>query len=277
MKNTDDIITISESFIINLNSMNASKFNNGSYNSSVRFDFEQTIEREKECILMYCNVLSFTCPNSIYTIHENNSLLSITLNNITTDYIIMYGFYDSNSFMIQLIKQIGISFNITLDLITNKFTLNNSLYNFQINSNSTIFDIMGFEKNININSINKSLIMPFMCNFNGIQNINIQVENFNTNNLDSINKTNSSVLQAISIDNTCQQIIFNKTVSNKFILSDTFISFMTINIVDDLLRPINLNNKHFNLVIEFTELTNVNRFHYKTNFQTILDYGYTNY
>ena len=119
--------------------------------------------------------------------------------------------------------------------------------------------------------------MPFMCNFNGIQNINIQVENFNTNNLDSINKTNSSVLQAIPIDNTCQQIIFNKNVSNKFILSDTFISFMTINIVDDLLRPINLNNKHFNLVIEFTELTNVNRFHYKTNFQTTLDYGYTNY
>ena len=54
------------------------------------------------------------------------------------------------------------------------------------------------------------------------------------------------------------------------------ISVLSINIVDDLLRPVNLNNKHFNICLEFTELTNIDRFYYKTTFQNILDNGYNN-
>ena len=276
MKNNDSIITINQSFIVNLNSVNATTYNNGSFHSSITFNFD-TIERETECICMYCSVLSFTCPNSIYTINENNNLLSITINNVLKSYYVLYGFYDANTFMTQLLKSISVDgFTISLDLITNKFTLTNSLYDFKINSTSTINDIMGMHNLFDNVSIQKSFQFPYMCNFNGIQNINIQIENFNTNNVDSINKNNSSIVQAISVDNTCQQIIFNKTIASKFIINDPYISFISINIVDDLLRPVNLNNKHFNICLEFTELVNLDRFYYKTTFQNILDNGYNN-
>jgi hypothetical protein len=257
-----------------LDSRNATEYYNGSWNSSVKFDFEEPIRLAKNYIAMMCSVFTFTCPNSIYNINETNSYLSLTVNGITTNYIITYGNYNANTFMTQLISQIGSSFSITFNTLNNIFTLSHTTYDFIINSTSTIYNVMGFKLNTNYNSVSRSLTMPFTCNFNGVQSINIFFENLNTKNIDSFNKSSSSIIQSIPVDSTSQQITFNKTADFFFKISQEEIDFIKIDIKDDLENNINFNNQHWNLSLYFTEIQDVDRFHYQNNFNSILNYGY---
>lgn len=190
------------------------------------------------------------------------------------NYTIPYGNYTAQNFMTQLISQIGSNYNISLNNITNIFTLNNSVYDFIINNNSTIFQVMGFVQGINYTSYNKSLTMPFTCNFNGLQSINIEIENFNTNNIDSLTKSNSPVIQSIPIDQTLQQIFFAKSNTFQFIVNQDTVSYLQIELRDDLDNLVNLNNQHFNLTLCFSQLQNIDRFAHMQNFEYIMKNGY---
>ena len=70
---SDDTIVVSDSFIVNLNSKSG-VINNAPYNSNVIFQFSDAIIKNDNSIIMYCSLLNFTCPNSIYTINETNSI-----------------------------------------------------------------------------------------------------------------------------------------------------------------------------------------------------------
>ena len=270
----DNNITINESFIVVLDSRNATNYLNGTFNSSVLFNFYNPIRVKNNSVSMSCGLSSFSCPNSIYNINETNSLLSLTVNSITTNYDIMYGTYDVNTFMTQLISQIGSNFTISLNNITNKLTLVNSLYNFSINSNSTIYNIMGFTSLISISSTNKTLIMPYMCNFNGLASLNIVIQNFNMNNLSSYNQSDTPIIQSVSINPVSSIITYNKSNDFKFIINDATLTYLQIDIMDDLENLINFNNQYFNLTLEFTEIINIDKYHYVETFDSILKNGY---
>lgn len=270
----DNCITTEQSFVVVLDSRNATSILNGSFNSIVIFDFEEPIVHKYDSVMFSCCVNSFTCANSIYIINENNSLLSITVNGITTNYIILYGNYNAQTFATQLISQIGLTFSITINNINNIFTLSNTQNNFSINSNSTIWQIMGLAQNTTYTSINNNLTMPFTCNFNGIQSININFENLLTENVDSLSKSNSSVIQSIVVDNTLQQITYLNSNNFKFLIKQDVISFIQIELRDDLEIPINLNNQHWNLSLAFTDLVNIDRFAKYTGFHNIQTKGY---
>ena len=51
--------------------------------------------------------------------------------------------------------------------------------------------IMGFSNSIS--SVSNILIMPYTCNFNGIQSFNIHLTNILTKNIDSMNKSPSNI------------------------------------------------------------------------------------
>jgi hypothetical protein len=133
---------------------------------------------------------------------------------------------------------------------------------------------MGFKLNTNYNSVSHSLTMPFTCNFNGVQSINIFFDNLNTKNIDSFNKSSSSIIQSIPVDGTLQQITFFKTQDFHFKISQEEIDFIKIDIKDDLENNINFNNQHWNMSLYFTQVEDISRFHYNTNFNSILNYGY---
>jgi hypothetical protein len=129
---------------------------------------------------------------------------------------------------------------------------------------------MGFAQNTTYLSILNTFICPFPCNFNGIQSFNINIENLNTENIDSLSKSNSSIVQSIPIDYNLQQISFNKTNNFSFLVKQDVISFIQIDIRDDLENLINLNNQHWNMTLQFKDLVNVDRFSSYNNFHTIL-------
>ena len=112
--------------------------------------------------------------------------------------------------MTTFLNVLPLGFNITFNSITNAFTIS---YNspFIILKSSTINEIMGFAKNTNYVSINNSLTMSFTCNFNGLQNINVIMDDITTKNMDSYSGTISSILQNIPVDCNSPIIQFVKT------------------------------------------------------------------
>ena len=170
----DELITVKEKLLIILDSRNAISYLNGSWNSKLDFDFADNINFfDTDIIEVYCSVLSFTCPNSIYIINEYNNKLCMNVNGNINTYLFQYGNYNAQTFMNEFTKITGLM--ISFNSITNTFTLN---YNapFTILNTSTIYEIMGFAKNTNYSSINNSLSLPFTCNFNGLMNINIVLD-----------------------------------------------------------------------------------------------------
>jgi len=144
---SDELIPIKDSFIIVLDSRNATTYNNYNYLSDVTFNFEDALKFPYRSLRNTCSVLSFVGANSIYNINETNNVLSINY----TKYSIPYGNYNSTTFMsalLTLLNPITTTYSISLNSVTNKFTLTNTS-SFTINgSYTTIYEIMGLVNDI---------------------------------------------------------------------------------------------------------------------------------
>ena len=161
------------------------------------------------CLYMDWTVYSFVCPISFYLINETNSLLSLTISGSTYKYNIPYGNYNVSTFTTALLSILPAGFTLTLNSINNKFTLGYTL-DFTINSNSTIYKIMGFKPNTAYTSSSHSLTFPYTCNFNGLQSFNIHLTNIITKNIDSLTKSPSNIIQSIPVDVSSSSISYIK-------------------------------------------------------------------
>ena len=117
---TSELITVKENFLVVLDSRNGTRWNNGTWYSSVFFDFIDPIRVPKTAIQCTCSVLSFSCPNSLYIINETNSLLSVTLSGVLINYSIPYGNYNANTFINAMKTILDSGFSISINPITNK-------------------------------------------------------------------------------------------------------------------------------------------------------------
>ena len=78
IQTVDEFVTVKENFIVILDSKNG-KILNGPYNSAVEFQFQGNLNFNNDNhIQVTFGLNSFSCPNSIYIINENNYLLSMT-------------------------------------------------------------------------------------------------------------------------------------------------------------------------------------------------------
>jgi len=271
--NPDYLITDKETFLVVLDSRNASVNLNSPFNSSIVFDFEDSIRVPQRSLKMSCSVLSFTCPNSIYVVNETNNNLNIRLSGNTFQKYIPYGNYDANTFQTILLSQLTPGFTMSFNTITNIYTLNFTS-DFTILP-SSIGEIMGFNTTQSYTSYNGSLTMPYTVNFNGLQNLNINFANLNTKNMNSYTKSNSSIIQPIPIITNSSQILYQKTNNYEFLISQNVIDFIQIDLTDDLDRLVNLNNQHFNLTLVFSIVQDKNRFEYEQSFSNIIKFGHT--
>ena len=75
--NENNLSTVTTSFLVVLDSENATINNNGSWNSDVTFVFESPVAKPVDSFLMSMCVQQFSSPNSIYNINESNNYLQI--------------------------------------------------------------------------------------------------------------------------------------------------------------------------------------------------------
>ena len=78
---------------------------------------------------------------------------------------------------------------------------------------------MGFIERAELGSSYDIYIFDYPCNFNGINSLNILIENINTSNIDSFDKCTSSIIQSVAIDPSYPVINFIKTQSYNFNIS----------------------------------------------------------
>ena len=279
MQNENLIIT-NESFIAILDSRNATRYNNGSFMSDVLFEFDEPIKVETNTLQWTASVLTFSAPNSIYIINETNCLLSLTNINLNyiTNYKFPYGNYNVTSFINQFNSALngvyfGVGYSININTTTNILTITSLSTDFTINNTSTINSIMGFEKNKTYTSINNVIKLPFTCNFNGMQNLNIHMPSVTTKNFNSLTGSVSNIIQSIPIQCGSNQIYYIKTNDYNFNITTQILDSLNIQIKDDLGNFINFNNQHFNLTLVFNILKNMDRFKNDTTLLHLVKYG----
>jgi hypothetical protein len=100
------------------------------------------------------------------------------------------------------------------------------------------------------------------------------LSNLNTQNIDSFSKSNSSIIQSVSLNSNLNHIYFSKSSDFQFIIKDDVIGFLHIQLMDDLENLINLNSKHWNMTLNFSIIKDVNRFSHLHGFNAILKNGY---
>ena len=165
-------------------------------------------------------------------------------------------------------------FSMTFNKITNVFTLKNSLYEFTINKTSTIGGVMGFATGTSYSSSSKSLVMPYCCNFNGIQSLNIRLDNLTTRNIDSFNASTGSVIQSIPVDPNSPTIQFIRQYEFEFSQFQSTIDYLDVSIQDSVENYVNFNNCHWSLVLCFSYITiDLERFQWKVGFENSLANG----
>ena len=132
---------------------------------------------------------------------------------------------------------------------------------------------MGFKKGTSYTSSFYSLTLPYTCNFNGIQSINISMKNVNTNNLDSYDKPQCSIIQTVNVNTNNTIIEFNKSEDYNITIKQNMMAFIDIGLTDNLQNFINLNNQHWNLTLLFNIMSDKDRFSHQNSFLNILRNG----
>jgi len=135
---------------------------NGNMKSQVLFNIPDAIVLDDSIEYIQFSIPYAVVPNSFYIINMTNCMLQVLQSSITTTYMFPMGNYNSSTFITQF-KALLPSFNITLGINNNQFTITHPTTNFTILGTSTIDSIMGFSGNQA--SVGLSVTMPRVCNF----------------------------------------------------------------------------------------------------------------
>lgn len=168
-KQKTEIIEIVETKVIYLSTKSSSgTLLNGDMKSHILYDLRSYINYDSDNTVQKITVSMpyALLVNSNYIINQNNSRLSILVGTTTTDYDFPYGNYNVSSF-INLFTQTVVGFTISINAVTNKFSVSNSTSPFTLLGTSTIDYIMGFSDNV-VSSVvgsTNTAVMPRVCNF----------------------------------------------------------------------------------------------------------------
>jgi hypothetical protein len=283
---SDSLYTSQNKSIVVIDSRNSTYNNNASMNSDISFVFEEPIQIAKNALKMTCSVLSFTASNSIYNINSTNNYLHMFYGSASTEVkvCIPYGNYNSSTFMVQFVAStlaanstLGTGLSITLNAVTNRFTISHTSYSILFYNDSTISPVIGLPSvALGYSGLGSSnQLLSYTCNFTGIQNINIHIDSMNTDNIDSLTKSTTNIVQSVAVDSNQSQIIFKKSDNFEFMVKEDVTSILNITLNDDLGQLIDFNNQHWNMTLCFTTYIDIERFSHNFSFKHILRNGYS--
>ena len=254
-------ITISNQ--INLSSSSAS-VKNGSYNSVMIFNIP-IVKKEKNILYNQVSLINAQIPVSYYTINETNNLFVLS----TASYTLTNENYNATSFKTMLLVLLGVSYTMSLDNSTGKYTLSKT-GGFTIMPTTTCYKILGIEKNKTYVS-SGTLIFPYPCNFLGINRLKIKSAVFKTNNLDSnSNNGHSDLLATRPVDVSQYSLItYNNLVNFKNIIHNEDINYVDISITDESDNIVNFNGIDVHLTIQTDSI--IEDFEQKMTLQELLN------
>jgi hypothetical protein len=260
-------MTITISNQINLSSSSAS-IKNGSNNSVMIFNIP-VIKKEQNILYNQVSLINAQIPVSYYTINESNNLLVLS----TGSFTLISGNYNATSFKTMLLTLLGVSYTMSLDNSTGKYTLS-KIGGFTIMPTTTCYKILGIEKNVTYVS-SGTLIFPYPCNFLGINRLKIKSSVFKTNNLDSNSNGHSDLLATIPVNVSQYSLItYNNLVNFKNIIYNEDVNFIDITITDETDTIVNFNGIDVHLTIQIDSI--IDDFENKNSLQELLKFQNNN-
>jgi hypothetical protein len=248
---------VEESLQIYLNSKYANRYNAST--SDVDYYFSPfSIPTQYH---IHLSVVSAQIPYSFYNVNIRNNTLNFYLNNQPTmiSVSVPVGNYNVNTLLTALNTALSsYNFTITYSSLTNKFTFTNTS-TFSFYSSSSIFAILGFYSSTSNSLLVSSLISgSYTLTSNAVVNLQTQqcvniCTNFCTNNINSVNGQQSTILASIPINCPPYSIInySNDSTTNKVNLYSNLFASINIKLLDQDNNLIDLNYQNYSLTLQF--------------------------
>ena len=246
---------ITDSKQINLSS-NSATTSNGSKNSVMLFNLNNILKKEQDIIYNLISIVHAEIPVSFYTVNATNNNIRIKIGtNPSNIYYFTNGNYNASTFKAMLLSILPTGFTLSLNTITGKFTLGYTT-SFSIGNSSTCYKLMGFIANTNYYSDgSNNIVMPYCCNFMGINRLKIKSGIIQTNNLDSYSRGKSNMLCSIPVNNASGGLIVYNNISQfKSIFPNNNLDYIDISITDELDQEIDFNGVDIYITLQIDSI-----------------------
>jgi hypothetical protein len=140
-----------------------------------------------------------------------------------------------------ILSLIPATFTMTYNSNSGRFTINNNS-NFIINAGSNCYILLGFNNNINYNSINNTFTFPKPCNLLGPVLIKIKSNVLQNNNIDSSCGGKNNTICTIPVNNSAGGLLlYNNFTNFKTIFPNNNLDYIDITITDEYDNLINFD------------------------------------
>ena len=254
--------------LITFNSNDAYDKFNADKNSSMTFSIPNMLVDSKDILFTTCGLVSAEIPVSWYLIDSDTNILNFSYLAIDYQIVLPFGNYTGDNIVSTLIASfdlvllaVGVTSNITLDLITGKLTFkfNNTLGNhitFNYNGSDGLYRILGFTPNNDYTSVTSGgfefIYAPNPLNLLGIKQIRMCSNNLATiGNYSTGSTSPNNILGCIPIDVEAWGLINYTNKNNQYSkLKARNISTVDIQLYDELGRFLQMNSINFTFTIQ---------------------------
>lgn len=250
---------IKERRIINLNSEDATNYNNGTFLSDVNFNFTGLLKDDNDMIFCEGGVLNAQIPVSFYQVAYYNNTLYYQIGATVYSIIVPVGNYNFSTFSTALEAAFllnGHNFTILISETTGRlqFSLISGGMGFTFlgeASGTTIFKILGFDpaQNYPDDGAN-NLLAPYLLNLLGAKKLKISSLAFSNNGSDTTNYATSNIISTFSVDAPSYGLIVYNNLSDAYgRLKVRLIDSIDIQIKDEYGNFINFNNTDWSITL----------------------------
>jgi len=213
---------------------------------------------EEDIEYIYLSVPHCIFPVSFYNIDYQNNQLDVLVGTIITSYTFVPGNYNAITFQNQFLSLLGTGWSISLDPVSNQFSIINTTTPFSILSSSTISSVLGFSSTLTSSVIalgNNTVVFPRTCNFLSTPRLHLRCKelcNSSTSCIVSKN-CNSDILVSIPNDSAVNgRIVYRNSSYMQSLLDIPFIQKLTFRITDENDNLINFNgiSSYFELQLD---------------------------
>lgn len=225
--------------------------NNSYFNSNITFALSGIIKDDPTILYNTLSIVHCEIPYSFYVINEYNNILGLSTGDINID----YGNYNANSLMKFINSKLPTNMILSFNTSNGKFTLT---YNqsFLITENTTIYNILGLEKQAYSSSSN-IINFPYPCNTLGTKNIYIK-SNFMLSNYNSLTQDYVTIATIPVNVEPFGIILYNNFSNITHKINNKIIDSINIELFDDNNNLIDFNNIEWTITLETNSFTNLN-------------------
>lgn len=253
--------------IITFNSNDAYDKFNADKNSSMSFSIPNMLVDSPDILFSTCGLVSAEIPVSWYLIDSDTNILNFSYLAVDYQIVLPFGNYTGNNIVSTLIANfdlallaVGVTSNITLDLITGKLTFKfigaSGNITFNYNGSDGLYRILGFTPNNDYTSITSGgfefIYAPNPLNLLGIKQIRMCSNNLATiGNYSTGSASPNNILGCIPIDVEAWGLINYTNKNNQYSkLKARNISTVDIQLYDELGRFLQMNSINFTFTIQ---------------------------